>query len=138
LLGNGAGGFGAPISFAVGSNPLPGTVADLNLDGEPDIFVPNYFDSNVSVLLDDTVPSLQVKTLFDTTKAYKSGSTIPIKLQLVDCNGTNMSSPTRMLTALDLKHVGGTTSAPVVDSGNANPTITSATLEIQAAVMSSI
>ncbi len=59
-----------------------------------------------------------VVALYDQTKANKSGSTIPVKLQLVDANGNNLSSPSLVV------HVTGITPAPPgtnFDSGNANP-----------------
>ncbi len=59
-----------------------------------------------------------VVALYDQTKAHKSGSTIPIKLQLVDAAGNNLSSPSLVV------HVTGITPAPPgtdFDAGNANP-----------------
>jgi hypothetical protein len=105
----------------VGDNPVSVTVADMNCDGKPNIIVPNFFDNNVSVLLNNNLLGLEVRPLFDTTKARKSGSTIPIKLQLLDCSGVNISSASTVVSAFDLRPFGGTTSAPVVDSGEANP-----------------
>jgi septal ring-binding cell division protein DamX len=64
---------------------------------------------------------LHINTLFDQTKAYKSGSTVPIKLQALDANNSNVSSSSTSLVARDLRLVSGNTTAPVVDSGNANP-----------------
>ncbi len=40
MLGNGAGGFGAPTWYSVGGNPGVISVADFNNDGHPDIIVP--------------------------------------------------------------------------------------------------
>lgn len=62
-----------------------------------------------------------IKTLFDQTKAYKSGSTIPIKLQVLDASNGNLSSASTALVARDLRLMSQNTTAPVVDSGNANP-----------------
>jgi hypothetical protein len=62
-----------------------------------------------------------VATLFDNNKAYKIGSTVPIKLRLLNASNANVSSSNVILTARDLKLVGGTSSAPVIDSGNSNP-----------------
>jgi hypothetical protein len=72
-------------------------------------------------LVNTGTQALQIRPLFDTTKANKTGSTIPIKLQVLDCGGVNISSASTVLNASGLRLVGGTTSAPVVDSGNANP-----------------
>src|SRR5262249_53262106 len=52
LLGDGAGGFGAPASFAVGSDPeTVMAVGDFNGDGKQDLAIPNFGSSNVSILL---------------------------------------------------------------------------------------
>jgi predicted extracellular nuclease len=59
-----------------------------------------------------------VVALYDQTKANKSGSTIPVKLQLTDAAGNNLSSPSLVV------HVTGISPAPSgtdFDSGNANP-----------------
>jgi hypothetical protein len=62
-----------------------------------------------------------IRSLFDQTKAYKSGSTIPIKLQLLNASNGNLSSSANALVARDLRRLSSNTTAPVVDSGNANP-----------------
>ena len=62
-----------------------------------------------------------INPLFDQTKAYKSGSTIPVKLQLLSASNSNLSSSGTALVARDLKLMSGNTTAPVVDSGNSNP-----------------
>ncbi len=62
-----------------------------------------------------------IRTLFDQTKAHKSGSTVPIKLQLMDANNTNISSASTALTGRSLRLISGNTAAPVVDPGDADP-----------------
>jgi hypothetical protein len=62
-----------------------------------------------------------IKTLFDQTRAYKSGSTIPIKLQVFNASNSNISSSNTSLVTRDLRLMSGNTIAPVLDSGNANP-----------------
>jgi hypothetical protein len=59
--------------------------------------------------------------LFDQTKAHKAGSTIPIKLELCDAAGANVSSVTVPLVATGVYLVSTTAPGPLVDSGNANP-----------------
>ncbi|MDT5063454.1 MAG: hypothetical protein QOH63_3913 [Acidobacteriota bacterium] len=63
----------------------------------------------------------KVRALFDQTTAYKSGSTIPIKLQLTNANGVNVSSSSIVVTALSVVRVSTNTSGAVTDAGNANP-----------------
>lgn len=62
-----------------------------------------------------------VKTLFDQTKAYKTGSTIPVKLQVMSASNTNLSSSNAPLVVRDIRFVSGNTLASVADAGNANP-----------------
>jgi hypothetical protein len=64
----------------------------------------------------------QVRLLYDPTQAKKSGSTIPIKLQLTDINNVvNLSSPNQVLTAVGIGQTSNSISGQVGDSGNANP-----------------
>ncbi len=63
----------------------------------------------------------KVKSLLDPTKAYKSGSTVPVKVQLLSSHGENISSAATPLVARGLRLIGGNTTSSVVDSGNANP-----------------
>ncbi len=39
------------------------------------------------------VPAPEINVLFDQSKAKHAGSTLPVKLQLVDTSGINLSSP---------------------------------------------
>ena len=59
--------------------------------------------------------------LYDQTQARQTGSTIPIKLEVISAAGSNLSSATLMVTALSVSQVSSTAYGPVVDSGNANP-----------------
>lgn len=62
-----------------------------------------------------------INPLYDVTKAVMSGSTIPIKLQLTDVNGTNMSSGNILVHAVSVMRVSANTTEALADSGNANP-----------------
>jgi hypothetical protein len=59
--------------------------------------------------------------LYDETRAYRSGSTVPIKLQLCDAAGANHSAAAIVLNAAGLTKQDNTASGNVEDSGNANP-----------------
>ncbi|MEK7408136.1 MAG: PxKF domain-containing protein [Acidobacteriota bacterium] len=59
--------------------------------------------------------------LYDPTKAAKSGSAVPIKLQLCDSSGNNLSSPSITVHAVSITQTSTSSSGPVEDSGNANP-----------------
>jgi hypothetical protein len=60
-------------------------------------------------------------TLYDSTKAVQSGSTLPIKLQLCDNNGNNFSSSAIVLHATGITQTSTSISGAVQASGNANP-----------------
>jgi len=65
--------------------------------------------------------TFNVCPLYDTGKARKSGSTIPIKLQLCDARGTNVSSVDTTATAVGVYLTSTQTPGNLDDSGNANP-----------------
>jgi hypothetical protein len=62
-----------------------------------------------------------VCALFDQTKASKAGSTIPIKLNLCNGSGANVSSSAVPLVATAVYLVSTNAPGPLEDSGNANP-----------------
>lgn len=62
-----------------------------------------------------------VRPLYDEGKPVKSGSTIPIKLQLSDAAGANVSSPAVVASATAVVFVASTSASAPQDSGNANP-----------------
>lgn len=64
LLGDGAGGFGAPTNHDVGSNPMSVAVGDFNGDGKQDIAVANLSSANVSILLGDGAGGFGTATNF--------------------------------------------------------------------------
>jgi len=59
---------------------------------------------------------------FDQTKSYKKGSTIPVKINLCDATGHNVSASNVVVQALQLLKLSGTASPfDAEDSGAANP-----------------
>lgn len=67
------------------------------------------------------VVSYGVCLLYDPTQAKRAGSTIPIKLQLCDAVGGNVSRADVVLSALDVVKLSNQASTDVEDAGNANP-----------------
>ena len=63
-----------------------------------------------------------VRPLFRQEHAYRQGAVVPIRLQLLDPTGVNVSSPSLLLTATGLVRK-DSTAAPLVveDAGNTNP-----------------
>ena len=82
-------------------------------------------DTGFETFLDQQVtyelPALSICLLYDPTKSHKSGSTVPLKFQLRDANGNNLSSASVVVHATSLTKVDGSASADVEDSGQANP-----------------
>jgi predicted thioesterase len=62
-----------------------------------------------------------LQVLFDQSKANKSGSTVPIKIRLVDANGANVSSAATVVHAISVVQTGSEASPILDDAGNANP-----------------
>ncbi|CAA9541807.1 MAG: hypothetical protein AVDCRST_MAG73-2011 [uncultured Thermomicrobiales bacterium] len=84
-----------------------------------DFGVASYLD--VQVTYDDG-PAYAVCPLHDATKAHKAGSTAPLKLQLCDGAGANLSDPSIVVNASGLYQADPTAATSLVpDAGNANP-----------------
>ena len=67
-------------------------------------------------------PVYEACRLYDAGKAYRLGSTVPLRVRLCDSDGVDLSSPERTLTATGLVKLDGTASPALADSsGNANP-----------------
>lgn len=59
---------------------------------------------------------------YDPAKAHRAGSTAPLKVQLCDASGANLSSPDVVLTAIGLVKRDSSATTALADSpGNANP-----------------
>jgi hypothetical protein len=63
----------------------------------------------------------EVNPLFDQTKANKSGSTVPIKLELTDAAHVNQSASNLVVTALSVTRISDNAPGTLSDPGNANP-----------------
>lgn len=62
-----------------------------------------------------------VVALFDQTKANKSGSTVPIKIRIVDANGANVSSASTVVHAVSVIQISSQASTVLDNAGNLNP-----------------
>jgi len=59
--------------------------------------------------------------IFDQTKANKSGSTIPIKLELVNASGLNRSASNIVVTAIGVTRLSNNAPGELQDPGNSDP-----------------
>jgi hypothetical protein len=59
--------------------------------------------------------------LYDETKSFRAGATVPVRLQLCDGNSANVSSASITLHAIRVEQVDNSASGQVEDSGSANP-----------------
>ena len=67
-----------------------------------------------------TAPAYTVSLLYDPLKAAKSGSTVPIKLQLLR-GAVNVSAPSLVVHAVAVLKMDSSVPGQVDDPGNANP-----------------
>ena len=63
----------------------------------------------------------KVQSLFDRTKAFKSGSTVPVKVKVLNETNQNISAATLPLSVRGLRRIGAATASIVNDAGNSNP-----------------
>jgi uncharacterized repeat protein (TIGR01451 family) len=62
-----------------------------------------------------------VRTLYDETKTHKSGSTVPVKLQLTNAAGANVSSSSLVVKAVGTTRISTNAAGTLEDAGNSNP-----------------
>ncbi len=67
------------------------------------------------------IVSYNICLLYNPTQAKKSGSTYPIKIQICDVNGNNLSSALIVVQAQSVTMSSNNTPGPLDDSGNSNP-----------------
>src|SRR5262249_29457598 len=70
--------------------------------------------------LTDAAAHYTVAPLYDPNKAVKSGAVIPLKLQLHDASGANLSSPSLVVSATGLVQKDNQPDGTLTDPGNAN------------------
>jgi hypothetical protein len=113
VVGNVSGG-AASANYVLPGGTAPQT---LTITGE---FSGGTFTQPSSDTASLTV-SFNICVLFDQTKAVKSGAAYPIKLQLCDANGNNVSSADIVVHAVNVQQVSTSAYGDVITAGNANP-----------------
>ncbi len=132
-----AGGYSAPNYFSVTEvyNSSTDTWVNGTTMPSPSVFLggPAVIDGSMylvgripidaaqDVLTFTPRPIYQICLLDDSTKAVKSGATIPIKLELCDSSADDLSSSTITLHATSVTQISTSISGSVQDAGNANP-----------------
>ncbi|MGA7342205.1 MAG: Ig-like domain repeat protein [Terracidiphilus sp.] len=118
LHANGSGGFGAPVSYAVGKAPSALTIADFNGDGMMDVAAANFESSTVSVLYGTGTSALHPAVTYPVGAGPDSLVAVtPVKggvSNLVTANGNSGATP----MGNDITALGGT------DPGTATSTTT--------------
>jgi hypothetical protein len=59
--------------------------------------------------------------LYDPNRAVRAGSTVPVRVQLCDAAGVNLSRPDLVVTAVQIVKLSSSVTSDVMDAGNANP-----------------
>jgi hypothetical protein len=67
-----------------------------------------------------TTPAYAPRLLYSVERAYKAGSTAPIKVQVLDWSGANVSTASLSLRAASLSRTGSQTPLTIADAGAAN------------------
>lgn len=66
-------------------------------------------------------PRYNIVVLYDQTKAVKSGATVPIKIEVCDAGGNNISSSSLSVHATGVVQISTSAPGSLEDSGNSNP-----------------
>jgi hypothetical protein len=83
----------------------------------------NYEPASATASITISITTLQLQLLTDLGKVFKTGQMIPIKLQLTDAGGNNLSSAGIAVAALQLQRVnadGSRTTVALQSNGNSN------------------
>jgi probable HAF family extracellular repeat protein len=67
------------------------------------------------------VATYRIHELYDTTRAARRGSTLPVKFEVQDSLGNNVSSPALVVTALRTEQLSTQAPGEPIDSGHSNP-----------------
>jgi hypothetical protein len=103
---------------------IPTASVDTGITMGPDgnlWFVEDGADQIVKVTVSSRQALYHLCLLYDPSKAVNSGSTIPVKLELCDGSGNDLSSSRITLNATGITQSATSISGAVQSSGNANP-----------------
>ena len=110
------------LSGVVSTSPAAGTSLDTSSVGAKSFNVTaTDAAGNVANRTVNYTVGFAIAVLFDQGRAVKSGSTIPVKIQLVDANGANVSSPAIVVHSVSVIQISSNASVALNDAGEANP-----------------
>lgn len=122
-----------PLTFTYSYRDGDGNWVPTGDNGNDPPVDPGYYKAVGSYAGNDTYPASSATAgiaiaydgniLTDLSRAFHAGRTIPIKLQLTDAGGNNLSSSSIGVTAirLELETANGPVDVALRDAGNANP-----------------
>jgi len=110
-----------PGTTNVGSATLYGKFGSLDLTRLADPVGGAFLDPSLTAEPANPPFRFQVCPLYDQNVAKKSGSAYPIKIQLCDSTGNNLSSPSIVVHAVSVIRTSVNTPVELDDTGNANP-----------------
>jgi len=99
--------------------PVPGPQSGLTSGPDGNLWFTEG-SGNIIVKL-NIGPRYSTCLLYDPTKAVHSGATEPLKLELCDGSGNDLSSASITIHAIGITQASTSISGEVEDSGNANP-----------------
>jgi microsomal dipeptidase-like Zn-dependent dipeptidase len=111
---------GSGVATCAGRVPSGTTFVASGVGEQP--FIVNATDAvgNASVGSARYTVAFNVCLLYDPSKARRAGSTVPIRVQLCDASGANVSTPEITLIATSVSQVSTAVSGTVEDAGAAN------------------
>jgi hypothetical protein len=104
-----------------GFNPSAESIYTLNPATGGPTFVAVSAATRIPDGMAPIVPLYDVCVFYDPTKAIKSGATIPIKLELCDGSGNDLSASSIIVHAVSITQTSTSINGAVEDPGNANP-----------------
>jgi len=109
------------VASCTGSSPNGSALDTASVGAKSVTVTATDLAGNTSVTVVNYTVAYGIVALYDQAKTHKSGSTIPIKIRLVDASGANVSSSATVVHAVSVIQISSQASTNFGDSGNSNP-----------------